>query len=633
MDSPLHILLSDDEEIVHQTIVSYLHDLGHRVDAVYDGSAALKSIEEHDYDVAIVDEKMPGMDGLTLLAKAQEIRPEMPVIIITGHGTMDTAIQALKLGASEYLIKPIRLVELDTVLEKCVRLRSLTLQREYAEEQLRESEERWRSLAENTPNNVSIVNRDGVIQYINRTIPELEMDDVIGRKVYDFAEPDYHNVMRESIEYVFRTGNGASYESQALGPGNSISWYNVQVGPVKQHGQIAFVSLVSTDNTERRRMEEELLKAQKLESIGVLVGGIARELNNLLTGVIGNISLARVYEDPTEKGIRLAEAENTSMQIRELIQHLLVFSENEEPILQMVDAGRLLRDSASFALRDAGMECEFSIPDDLWPIEVDEGQMNQVISNLVINADQAMPEGGTVRISAENMTMDTTSDLPLTPGSYIKISIEDQGIGIPKKYHEKIFDPFFTTKQAGSGLGLGIARSITQKHGGHITVQSELGSGSTFHIYLSASPEQVHISETQEKTGLAIARGRILVIDDDALIRELADKMLTNIGYEVTAAINDAEAVEVYRNSMKSGEPFDVVIMGLAISGSTGGKNIVQKLIEIDPAVKAIISSGYSRDPMMVKFREYGFKGAVTKPYMVTELSRALHEIMSESTK
>jgi len=377
VDSPLHILLSDDEEIVHQTIVSYLHDLGHRVDAVYDGSVALKSIQEHDYDVAILDEKMPGMNGIDLLAKAQEIRPEMPVIIITGHGTMDTAIQALKLGASEYLIKPIRLLELDTVLEKCARIRSLTIQREYAEERLRES-------------------------------------------------------------------------------------------------------------------EEELLKAQKLESIGVLVGGIAHELDNLLTGVIGNISLARVYEDPTEKGIKLAEAEKASMQIKKLIQHLLIFSDNEEPILQMVNAERLLRDSASFALRDASIECEFSIPDDLWPIEVDEGQMSQAISNLVINADQAMPVGGTARISAENMTMDTTSDLPLEPGSYIKISIEDQGIGISKKYHEEIFAPFFTTKQAGSGLGLAVAHSIIQKHGGYITVQSELDSGSTFHIYLLASPEQVH---------------------------------------------------------------------------------------------------------------------------------------------
>lgn len=630
MDSSLHILLSDDEEIVHQTIVSYLHDLGHRVDAVYDGSAALEFIEKHDYDVAIVDEKMPGMDGLALLAKAQEIRPEMPVIIITGHGTMDTAIQALKLGASEYLIKPIRLIELDTVLEKCVRIRSLTLQREYAEEQLRESEERWRSLAKNTPNNVSIIDRDGVIQYINRTMPELEMDDVVGRKAYDFVEPDYHKVMREAIEYVFRTGNGTSYENQALGPGNSISWYNVQVGPVKQHGQIAFVSLVSTDNTERRRMEEELLKAQKLESIGVLVGGIAHELNNLLTGVIGNISLARVYEDPTEKGIRLAEAENTSMQIKELIQHLLVFSENEEPILQMVDAERLLRDSASFAMRGTGIECEFSIPEDLWPVEVDEGQMNQAISNLVTNANQAMPEGGTVRISAQNMTMDMTSDLPLEPGTYIRISIEDQGIGIPKRYHEKIFDPFFTTKQAGSGLGLGVARSIIQKHGGHIAVQSELGSGSTFHIYLSASPEQVYISENQAEMRLVTVRGRVLVMDNEALTRELADKMLTNIGYEVTTAINGAEVVEMYRKSMKSRKPFDAVIIDSAISGDAECKNTIQKLMEIDPAVKAIISSSYSRGPMMVKFREYGFKGAVTKPYMITELSRALHEIMSE---
>ncbi len=627
MDSSLHILLSDDEEIVHQTIVGYLQDLGHRVDGVYDGSVALKYIEKHDYDVAILDEKMPGMDGLTLLAKAHEIRPEMPVIIITGHGTIDTAIQALRLGASEYLMKPIRLLELDSVLEKCARLRSLTSQRKDAEDKLRESEERWRSLAENAPNSISIVDRDGVVQYINRTMPELTMDDVVGRKAYDFVEPGYHKVMREAIEYVFETGKGTSYESQALGPGNSISWYDVQVGPVKQNGRTISVSLISTDITQHRRMEEELRKVQKLESISALVGGIAHDLNNLMIGITGNISLARMYEDLIKKDKSLAEAEKTSMQIRELVQQLLMFSRGEAPMLQTADIGKLLRESATFIPRGANVKCEFFIPDDLWSIEADEGQINQVISNLIINADQAMPEGGSVEIRAENKITDEESGLPLKPGNYVRISIEDQGIGIPQKYRQNIFDPFFTTKQTGSGLGLAISNSIIQNHDGHIDVESDLGIGISFHIYLPASLEQGSMDEEQEDIKPRTGRGRILVIDDEALIRDLAADMLANIGYKVTTAIDGAEAIELYRESMGSRKPFDVVIMDL---GDAGAGETIQKLIEIDPEVRAIISSGYSNDAMMTRSLEYGFKGVVAKPYKVAELSRILHRVMTE---
>ncbi|MFC1717275.1 response regulator [Candidatus Poribacteria bacterium] len=627
MDSSLHILLSDDEEIVHQTIVGYLRDLGHRVDGAYDGSSALRCIEERDYDVAIVDEKMPGMDGITLLAKAQEIRPDMPVIIITGHGTIDTAIQALRLGASEYLMKPIRLLELDTVLEKCARIRSLTTQRKYAEERLRESEEHWRSMAENAPNSISIVDRDGVIQYINRAVPELTMDNVIGKMSYDFVEPGYHKVMREAIEYVFETGKGTSYESQALGPGNSISWYDVQVGPVKQDGCTKFVSLISTDITQHRQMEAELLKAQKLESIATLVGGIAHDLNNLMIGITGNISLARMYENLAKKDRSLAEAEKASMQIRDLIQQLLMFSRGETPILQMADTGKLLRDSVTFALRGANVRCEFSIPDDLWPIEADEGQMNQVVSNLIINADQAMPEGGTVRIRAENTTMDAESDLPLEPGSYVRISIEDQGIGIPEEYRQRIFEPFFTTKQAGSGLGLTISRSIIQNHNGHITMESELGTGSGFHIHLPAALEQIRAEEELDGAEPATGRGKVLVMDDEPLIRELAAEMLTRIGYEVTTAIDGAEAIELYGRLMGSREAFDLVIMD---SGDMGVKETIQKLLEADPGVRAIVSSGYPNDVMMTRFSEYGFRGVVVKPYKITELSGILNKIMTE---
>jgi len=391
------------------------------------------------------------------------------------------------------------------------------------------------------------------------------------------------------------------------------------------------VVLVFRDITERRRLEEELLKIQKLESVGILAGGIAHDLNNLLTGVLGNISLARMYEDPAEKDRRLAEAEKASMQIRDLTQQLLTFSRGGAPILRTADMGKLLRDSASFALRGSNVGSEFSISDDLWPVEVDAGQINQVISNLVINAQQAMPAGGIVRVSAENITMGAESGLPLEPGVYIKVSVEDQGVGISEEYLQRIFDPFFSTKQAGRGLGLATSYSIIQRHNGYITVESQLGVGTTFHIYLPASPDGVFAAEKKKEEKPIMGEGRILVMDDEEHVRDTAADMLRSIGYKVVTSINGSEAIELYKEAMGAGKPFDAVIMDLTVPGGMGGKEAIQKLIKIDPEVKAIVSSGYSTDPIMVNFREYGFKGVIANPYRTRELSVVLRKVVATS--
>ena len=381
------------------------------------------------------------------------------------------------------------------------------------------------------------------------------------------------------------------------------------------------------DITEHKRMEEELLKVEKLESISVLAGGIAHDLNNLLTGVMGNISLARLYEESVKKDERLAEAEKASMRIRGLTHQLLTFSKGGAPILQTAAIGDLLESSATFTLRGSNVRCEFSISDDLCAVAIDEGQMNQVINNLIINARQAMHDGGTVKIHAENMTIIEGYDLPLEPGAYIKVSVEDEGIGIPEEHIQKISDPFFSTKQTGSGLGLANAYYIIEKHNGYITVESQLGVGTIFHIYLPASPEGILIVEAEEEKKPIIGEGRILMMDDEDIIRELASDMLTNLGYEVITAVNSAEAIKLYRGAMESGRPFDAVILDLTVPGGMGGKESIQKLMEIAPDVKAIISSGYSNDPILANFREYGFKGAVAKPYEIRELSEILHRV------
>ena len=433
------------------------------------------------------------------------------------------------------------------------------------------------------------------------------------------------------IEEIKRTKRPIMVEHVHYDRDGNLKNVEIHAYPILDNkGNVIQIIEYCLDITQRKRMEEELLKTQKLESIGVLAGGIAHDLNNLLTAVVGNISLAKVHEDPADKNRRLEEAERASMRIKDLTQQLLTFSKGGAPILQTADIAGLLRDSATFALRGSNIRYESSISDDLWTAKIDEGQINQVINNLVINSQQAMPNGGTVKIGAENVTIGAESGFPLKAGAYIKISVEDRGPGISEEHIQKIFDPFFTTKQAGNGLGLATSYSIIQKHGGHITVESELGVGSTFHIYLPAFSEKTLVVKERTKAAPIVGEGKILVMDDEKHIRDLAAEMLSSLGYGIVTSIDGAEALEIYRDAMESEKPFDAIIIDLTIPGGMGGKETIQRLREMDPEVKAIVSSGYSSDPIMSYFSDYGFSGVIAKPYMIRELSEVLHSVITE---
>ena len=386
---------------------------------------------------------------------------------------------------------------------------------------------------------------------------------------------------------------------------------------------------------ERKHLEEERLRVQKLESIVILAGGIAHDFNNVLTSILGNISLAEMYlrdEDSIDKiSERLKEAKKASIKAKDLTQQLLTFSRGGAPIKKLISIGDIVRESASFTLRNSKVKCEFSIPDDLWLVEVDEGQMSPVISNLTINADQAMPDGGVIKVRAENVNLDEKYGLPLRPGAYVNISIEDQGVGIPKEHLQRIFNPYFTTKEKSSGLGLSTSYSIIKNHHGHIVVESQVEVGSTFHIYIPACPEKTLVKDKEEK--LSMGKGRILVMDDEEMIRETASEMLRSIGYEATTAVDGTEAIELYKRAKESSCPFDLVIMDLTIPGGMGGKKAIQKLIEIDPDIKAIVSSGYSNDSIMANFEKYGFSGVIAKPYRLNELSEVLNDVMMGESK
>ncbi|MBS3757724.1 MAG: PAS domain S-box protein [Desulfobacterales bacterium] len=393
---------------------------------------------------------------------------------------------------------------------------------------------------------------------------------------------------------------------------------------IDRNGRTIGVVLVFRDITTSQKSREEMLKIEKLESLGVLAGGIAHDFNNLLTSMLGNVSLLKIETQPEEKTHkRLDEIEKAAQRATDLTQQLLTFSKGGKPIKTLTNLRELISESATFSLRGSNVKCEFHLDPSLKAAEVDAGQIGQAISNIVINADQAMPEGGRIRILARNIEIKANNEMILEPGNYIQITIQDTGPGVEIEKLKKLFDPYFTTKQKGSGLGLSVALSIIEKHNGKITVDSKPGRGTSFFIYLPASeksPDKPEETDGKIYTG----RGRILVMDDEDFIRDISIHMISEMGFEVETAKDGEEAISLYRQAMEAGRPFDAVIMDLTIPGGMGGKEAIKELTAIDKNVKAIVSSGYSNDPVMADFQLYGFKGAIKKPYMMQEMSEAL---------
>ncbi len=389
--------------------------------------------------------------------------------------------------------------------------------------------------------------------------------------------------------------------------------------------------LVIRDVTERSRLEDEMAKMDKLKSIGLLAGGIAHDFNNLLTAIIGNIALVKMRFPEDQMVLeRLAKAEEAVLKAKDLTQQLITFSKGGAPIKRPLALAPLIRETVSFALQGSRTECELLLADDLWPVEGDSAQLSQVLSNLIINADQAMPDGGILRLSAANVCLRPSSGLTLPPGNYIRVEVTDEGRGIPKENLPLIFDPYFTTKPRGTGLGLATVYSIISRHGGHIGVDSAERRGTTFTIHLPATAKaDAGRAEPASGSRTVSGQGDILVMDDNEDILEIAGLLLEDLGYSVSFARDGGEAVAAYRQRFEDGHPFAAVILDLTIPGGMGGRETVEHLKAIDPKVKAIVSSGYSSDPVMASFRDYGFCGVARKPYKIEELSLLLGELLA----
>ena len=436
-------------------------------------------------------------------------------------------------------------------------------------------------------------------------------------------------------------------DMRSIAPGNALpareirlkkkdgSYLDVEVqGFFVQIEKRRLLGAVIRDISVRRAREEQKqhLTKKKLESVGVLAGGIAHDFNNLLTAILGNIELAETYIDSTNKAHPLLkEAQKASIRAKELSQQLLTFARGDEPVKRISSIAKIITDSTDFVLHGSSVLCDYDIPNDLWLAEVDTGQISQVIQNIILNARYAMPLGGAIKINCQNIP-DISKELPSLPfGKYLKITIHDSGSGILSKYIDKIFDPYFSTKQEGNGLGLAICHSIIGKHGGNISVQSEINKGTVFTIFLPASTIIAkEPTSLKHDTVEAVHKATILVMDDEAIVRHMLKQMLSHLGHEVLMAENSQEAIELYNEYAESNRTIDIVFMDLFIPGEKGGKETVREILRINPDAKVVVASGYSNDQIMADFQEYGFVASIKKPFQLPIIETLINELLGE---
>ena len=495
-------------------------------------------------------------------------------------------------------------------------------------------EYRLKTLIQSAPLCIHEINLQGQITSMNKA--GLSMMDMVNEReicgVYymDFVNKQQKSTINQLLIKAFR----GEYSSFEFSPENSSLIFTSCFAPVfNDEGKVDRVMGITEDITLQRKNEEELLKSRKLESIGLLAGGIAHDFNNILTGMFGHLELAKLKLNNKHPAFEHIHTANQVMEdAAKLSNQLLTFAKGGDPVFEVLDLPPIIEDSITLLLAGSNVTTTLNIANELWQLNADKGQISQVITNLVINAKQAMLEGGTLTIEAYNIKHYHNSSAPWLTGNVVCLKVIDQGEGIAEDLKAHIFDPYFTTKQGGSGLGLATVYSIIKKHKGFIEVDSIIGKGASLNLYLPANIEKNVVQERNFITQVTKTNTtyKILVMDDEEMILGVAKEMLGILGYEVDTALNGRQAIVKYENSRKSGAPYDVVIMDLTIPGGNGGESVIKELLLLNPKIKAIVTSGYSTGQVMAYPKKHGFKERLIKPFNMDALEKTLNKILTE---
>jgi len=684
------LLVVDDNQQDLYLLQVLLSAKGFKVDLASNGAEALEKARRAPPDMIITDILMPVMDGFSLCRvwKEDERLKNIPFVFYTATYTDPKDEEfALSLGADRFIIKPVEpdkfldllwetwnnykagkpvvlppsveeaeyYKEYNEVLIRKLEAKMLQLeesnralerdieQRKRTEEVLRESEGKYRTLIENIPQKIFTKDRNSVYVSCNRNYAEdlkIIPEDIAGKTDYNLFPKELADKYRADEKRIMESGQTEEIEETYINNGIE-SWIRTMKTPIRdEKNNIIGILGIFSDITERRqaeekrrKIEEQLHQAQRLESVGTLAGGIAHDFNNLLQGIFGYIAMARLELDKTGKAYAMLEiAEEALTKSVNLTTQLLTFAKGGKPVKKLIKLRPLIENSVNLALSGSSVDCVMDIADDLWLVEADERQITQVIQNLVMNAMEAMPTGGTVTISAVNEVIPKVMNPSLPAGGcFVRIAIQDSGIGIPKERLSRIFDPYFTTKQRGSGLGLASSYSIVNNHEGIIEATSEVNKGSAFVIYLPGAKSSVAeevAKAASSATCVPVRRVKVLVMDDEEMVRSVAKDMLIALGHEVECTADGNEAIEAFKAAREAGRPFDITILDLTVKRGMGGEETVRKLKEIDPAAKVIVSSGYSDDPVISDYRSYGFAAFLNKPYSTRELGDTLQSLI-----
>ena len=513
--------------------------------------------------------------------------------------------------------------------------------RKVAEKELDAEKERLAVTLHSIGDGVITTDLEGRIVLINRVTEQLtgwSQAEACGQaveKVFNIVEEATGLPVTNPIREVLDSGKRVDLGVNCTLLSKDHRQYSVEDSgaPIcSREGVILGAVLVFRDVTEKRRAKEELFKAEKLKSVGILAGGIAHDFNNILAAVLGNIEMAGMLVDhDSDAASLLGMAKKASLRARDLTQQLLTFSKGGSPIKKTTSISSTIQEATDFILHGSNISCAFNLPEELWLVDIDSGQIAQVIQNLVINAKAAMPNGGKLSIDAENVltTSAERAEWMAEGIRYIRIVVSDEGTGIAEEDLEKIFDPYFTTKKEGSGLGLAITHSVIQNHNGHIAVESTPGAGTRFSMYLPVSQKGVEEERVTVGSPLMKKTATVVIMDDEQPVREIAMLMLEKLGHVALEATNGEELIALYSARQQSEQPIDIILVDLTVPGGMGGKDAMREILAIDPDVRAIVSSGYSNNPVMADYKKYGFKAAVVKPFLLEDLRKAIEEVLA----